>query len=92
MAYKAADVITEISQVDLHSPGQRNRRQHTERASRKMQRISSGCVGLLEASVWQACARRNVADGAALFQVLRRSYMNDCIEAFQEKASRDILR
>ena len=92
MAYKAADVITEISQVDLHSPGQRNRRQHTERASLKMQRISSGCVGLLEASVWQACARRSVADGAALFQVLRRSYMNDCIEAFQEKASRDILR
>jgi hypothetical protein len=31
VAYKAADVITEISQVDLHTPGQRNRRQHTER-------------------------------------------------------------
>ena len=92
MAYKAADVITEISQVDLHSPGQRNRRQHTERASRKMQRISSGCIRLLQATVWQACARRCVADGAALFHVLRRSCMNDCIEAFREPASRDILR
>ena len=92
MAYKAADVITEIAQLDRRTPGQRNRRQHTERASRKMQRISSGCVGLLDASVWKACARRSVADGAALFQVLRRSYMNDCIEAFQEKASWDILR
>jgi hypothetical protein len=58
VAYKAADVITEIPQLDRRTPGQRNRRQHTERP------LGRCNVFRLDASDFckQQCGRRAPVD------------------------------